>query len=222
MSPTSCFDKCPEENLITELQVESEEKMESRYLCNRAILIFLGSVLLLVPLAIGLIYLYEDAQSSHVSRDLPPIPSLEVLSDIVQKFNPELTDPQLEVAYEATLHPRSGLLVLYKVNSQDRLVYRLAVVRHDIACSTCRDLLVGIFFDSDDDCIIGIEPLEPWELAEGVVDPTVFLTQFKGRSLLDSLRIGQELDGITGASLTVQALLTELGGLNQRITKSLH
>ena len=207
---------------MTEPQVEIEKRVDSRYLCNRAFLIFLSLVLLLMPVAIVLVYLYEDMQLRYTAWELPPIPSLKKLSDIVQKFNPELTDPQLEVAYEATPHPRSGLLVLYKVSSQDRLVYRLAIVRHDIACSTCRDLLVGIFFDPENDRIIGIEPLEPWELAEGVVNPTTFLTQFKGRSLLDSLRMGQELDGITGASLTVQALLTELRGLDKRIAKSLY
>ena len=43
-----------------------------------------------------------DEQWAHIAPLLP--------------FNPELTDPQLEVTYEATPHPRLGLLVLYKVS----------------------------------------------------------------------------------------------------------
>ena len=89
---------------MTEPQVEIEKRVDSKYLYNRAFLIFLGLVLLLVPVAIVLVYLYENMQLRYKAWELPPIPSLEKLSDIVQKFDPELTDPQLEVTYEATPH----------------------------------------------------------------------------------------------------------------------
>ena len=198
------------------------KRVKRRYLRDPALLVFLGLILLLVPTAIGLVHFYEDAQLRHAALDLPPVPSLEELSGVVREFNSELTDPQLEVAYQATPQLRSGLLVLYKVSDQDRLVYRLAVVRHDIPCDTCRDLLVGVFLAPGDEQIRGIVPLEPWEMAEGPVNPTAFFSQLEGHSLLESLLVGHNIDGMTGASLSVQALLFELRGLGQRVIETLH
>ena len=56
-------------------------------------------------------------------------------------------------------------------------------------------------------------PLEAWEKESGSFDPDAFLAQLKGTSLSDSLRLGQDLDGISGATLTVDAMLIELRGL---------
>lgn len=205
---------------MSEPQIGVDKEERKIALRDPMLLVFLGLILLLVPTAIGLVHLYEEAQERHAYRDLPPVPSLEVLTGVVREYHSELIDPQLEVAYLATPQPRSDLLVLYEVRDSNRLVYHLAVVRHDIACNTCRDLLVGIFLTPEEDRILGIASLEPWELAGGVVDPTPLLAQLKGRSLQDSLRAGRDLDGMTGASLSVQALLTELWGLGKRIARS--
>ena len=56
-------------------------------------------------------------------------------------------------------------------------------------------------------------PLEAWEKESGSFDPEAFLAQLKGISLSDSLQVGKDLDGISGATLTVGAMLKELRGL---------
>lgn len=191
-----------------------------RFVREPTAFLLIGLILLLVPAALGLVHLYEEARQHHSTRDLPSLPSSEALLDMVRQFDKELVSPRLEAAYQSSPLPRSGLLAVYKVSDLNRPIYRLAVVRHDIPCDSCRDLLVGVFLAPEEERIIGIESLEPWELAEGVVDPNVFLSQLSGRSLPDSLRVGPELDGMTGASLSVQALLTELWGLGQRAISS--
>ena len=92
-------------------------------------------------------------------------------------------------------------------------MYDLVVVREDIACATCRDLLAAVFLHADTPRIAGIVPLEAWEMESGPLDPRPFLTQFVGHSVDDSLRVGQQVDGVTGATLTVRAMLQQLRGL---------
>jgi hypothetical protein len=102
------------------------------------------------------------------------------------------------------------VLSAYRVlTDEEALAYQLVVVRHDIACPTCRDLLVGILIEPREDRVVDILLLASWELADGPFDPTAFFAQLIGRALSEPLVVGQDIDGITGATRSVNALVTQ-------------
>ena len=72
---------------------------------------------------------------------------------------------------------------------------------------------MGVFLQAESRRIAGVVPLVPWETEDGAFDPSVFLQQLEGSMLGDTLRVGEELDGISGATLTVGAMLKQLRGL---------
>ena len=94
-------------------------------------------------------------------------------------------------------------------------MYELVVLRHDVVCGTCRDLLVAVYLVPKTRVIAGIMPLVPWENEMGALEPDTFLAQLVGHSLRDPLRPDDEIDGISGATLTVKALLSEIRGLSR-------
>ena len=178
-----------------------------------AVLISCGLILGLSAAAALLLHLYSLASARRFDPALPALPSATQLLAATRQFDPSLATPDLQLLHEARPQPRSGLLRLYRVSDNGRPVYALALVRHDIACHTCRDLLAAVYLTASTRQIAGVTPLNPWEKESGSFDPDAFLAQLKGTSLGDSLRLGKDLDGISGATLTVGALLTELRGL---------
>ena len=80
--------------------------------------------------------------------------------------------------------------------------------------------MLGVLFDPNTNKILGILPLLPWELETGTYDPTVFLSQFKGQILGTSQWEAKDIDGISGATYSVQATLTQLRELNRWIQNS--
>ena len=178
-----------------------------------AVYLLLGLILVLVPGVLVLLHLSPDVADQHVDPALPAIPSERYLLTITRQFNPELVEPQLHSIYSSRPAPRSGVVQVYEVHEDRQPIYKLVVVRHDLACTTCNDLLVAVFLHPDAPLIAGIVPLAAWEVASGPVDSKLFLTQFVGHSVRDSLRLGQEVDGITGATLTVRALLLQLASV---------
>ena len=160
-----------------------------------------------------LLHLYSQASARHFDQAFPTLPSATQLLATTRQFDPSLASIDLQLIHKTRPLPRSGLLLLYRVLEEDRPIYDLAVVRHDIACGTCRDLLAAVFLTASTREIAGVAPLEAWEKESGSFDPDAFLAQLKGTSLGDSLRLGRELDGISGATLTVGAMLEELQGL---------
>ena len=91
----------------------------------------------------------------------------------------------------------------------------LVTLRHDVSCSTCNNLQVAVHVGLDDWKIRSVYPLEPWELSGKSMDPTPFLSQFSGRLAGERTVVGENIDGITGATLTVNAFLHELQVLGQ-------
>ena len=177
------------------------------------ILLFLGLILVLVPGVLVLLHLYATAEDQHFDSTLPAIPSESKLLAITTQFNGNLVNPRLQLVSRPRPAPRSGVVQIFRVQEDTRSVYDLVVVRHDITCPTCRDLLAAVFLHAGTQHIAGIVPLEVWERESGPFEPEAFLTQLVGYSVHDSLRMGQEVDGITGATLTVRALLQQLSGL---------
>lgn len=170
--------------------------------------IYSGLILLLIPAIIVLIGLYEKSLSSE--SPLPPVPPKEVVLHHLVAFDSTASALHLKEVYQAMPAPRSGVLSAYRVvTDEEALAYKLVVVRHDIACPTCRDLLVGILIGPREDRVVDILPLASWELADGPFDPTAFFAQLIGRALFEPLVVGQDIDGITGATLSVNALVTQ-------------
>ena len=170
--------------------------------------IYSGLILLSIPVIIVLIGLYEKSLSPE--SPLPPIPPKEVVLHHLAAFDSTASALHLKEVYQAVPAPRSGVLSAYRVVTDDEvLAYKLVIVRHDIACPTCRDLLVGILIEPREDRVAGVFPLESWELADGSFDPTAFFAQLSGRVLSVPLVVGQDIDGITGATLSVNALVSQ-------------
>ena len=175
--------------------------------------LLLGLILVLVPGVLVLLHLSPDAADQSVDPSLPAIPSERYLLTATRQFDPELDEPQFHSIYSPRTAPRSGVVQVYEVHADRQPIYKLVVVRHDIACTTCNDLLMAVFLRPDTPRIAGMVPLTAWEAESGPVDSEGFLTQFVGRSVRDSLRLGQEVDGITGATFTVRALLLQLASV---------
>ena len=170
--------------------------------------IYSGLILLLIPAIVVLMGLYEKSLSPESS--LPPVPPQEVVLRHLAAFDSTASALHLKEVYQAVPAPRSGVLSAYRVLMDDEaLAYKLVVVRHEIACATCRDLLVGILIGPKEDRVAAVLPLESWELADGPFDPTAFFAQLSGRALSEPLVVGRDIDGITGATRSVNALVTQ-------------
>ena len=174
---------------------------------KRVIILFCVPFVILMLLAISLLALYQQRSMRYL--DLPELPAKRAIVAKIFTAMPTWQDVKLQDLYLAHPEPRSGVLVVYSVYDTKQRVGKLVVVRHDIACTTCKDLLLGILFDPVKHKVLRIFPLESWELETGVYDPTTFLDQFMGRSLeipdLDNV----EIDGISGATYSVQATLSQ-------------
>ncbi len=167
-----------------------------------------GLILLLIPAIIVLVDRYEKSLSPQAP--LPPAPPKEVVLRGLAAFDSTASALHLKEVYQAVPALRSGVLSAYRVLTDDEaLAYKLVVVRHDIACATCRDLLVGILIEPKEDRVAAVWSLASWELADGRFDPTAFFAQLSGRALAEPLVVGRDIDGITGATLSVNALVTQ-------------
>lgn len=185
---------------------------------NRIPLLFGALLGILLLLAVGLLMLYQKRIMPVAG--LPEIPSKQDIESHLEAFNAAWTDVKMQEVFAARPEPRSGVLAVYSVHNNEQKMFYLAAVRHDISCTTCRDLLLGVLFAPNTNKILGILPLSPWELETGTYDPTVFLSQFKGQILGASHWEVKDIDGISGATYSVQATLTQLRELNRWIQKS--
>ena len=140
-----------------------------------AVLISCGLILGLAGVVAVLLHLYAQASARRFDPALPELPTATQLLAVTRQFDPSLASPDLQLIHEARPLPRSGLLQLYRVSDNGRPVYALALVRHDIACGTCRDLLAAVFLTASTRQIAGVAPLEAWEKESGSFDPDAFL-----------------------------------------------
>lgn len=177
--------------------------------------VWIGIFIILIPITFIFIHKSNDvyAQDRYANSDLPPIPNEDNLLELINRKRPNISQIKIEKLYQAKPIPRSGLVCYYKINSQDTLYSNLAVLRHDISCSTCNDLLVCVIIDTKG----GIEdviPIEPWEIENKPLDPLLLLSQLRGKSLRNHSGL-DNVDGITSATYTSKALLAELRVLRQ-------
>ncbi len=186
---------------------------------EKRIPILLGALLgILLLLAVGLLMLYQ--KRAMPVAGLPEVPSKQEIVSRLEPFNVAYKDVKMQEIFLARPEPRSGVLVVYSLHNNEQKMFYLAAVRHDISCTTCRDLLLGVLFYPNTKKILGMLPLSPWELETGPYDPTVFLSQFKGQILGTSQWEAKNIDGISGATYSVQATLTQLRELNRWIQDS--
>lgn len=185
---------------------------------NRIPILFGALLGILLLLAVGLLVLYQKRVMPVAG--LPEVPSKQDITARLEAFNAAYKDIQMQEVFGARPEPHSGVLTVYSIHNNEQEMFYLAAVRHDISCTTCRDLLLGILFDPNTNKILGILPLSPWELEDGPYDPTVFLSQFKDQILGTSQWEAKDIDGISGATYSVQATLTQLRELNRWIQNS--
>ena len=144
-----------------------------------AVLISCGLILGLTGGVAVLLHLYSEARARRFNSALPALPSTTQLLAATRQFDPSLASPDLRLLHEARPQPRSGLLQLYRVSDNGGPVYALALMRHDIACGTCRDLLAAVYLDASTKEIAGVvrhaatgsrsitEVLRAWNDSEG-------------------------------------------------------
>ena len=172
-------------------------------------------IVILALVATSLIVVYQPDRTA--TEGLPLSPQRKALVSHISASRPEWKDIEIRDFFKARPQPRSGVLAVHSVYNGDQLVCRLATVRHDIICSTCRDLLLGVLFDPANYKIMEILPLEPWHLEVGPYNPTNFLRQFIGRSLEDPDLGIEDIDGVSGATYSVRATLLQLGEIENWI-----
>ena len=140
-------------------------------------------------------------------KPLVPAPSLE---DLLARVSQAVSDStlQLQQVWAAEPEPTSGLVAAYAVLRGGPAVYRLVVLRHDIACSVCRDVLAAALYDGD--ALVQIFLLDDWEVRGERVDTARFLRQFAGRPLATELVLEANVDGISGATFSTGGLVEQL------------
>ena len=114
--------------------------------------------------------------------------------------------------YSPVREPRSGVVRSYRLRHGEA-TYRLVVFRHDIACTVCRDVLAGAVF-TEDGTIERVFVLDEWEVEGRAVDPTPLLAQLRGREMF---RLGENVDGISGATYSSTGLVQQLNHARQWI-----
>lgn len=145
---------------------------------------------------------FEERRSSYnPSLPWPPPPQ-----DLLVKLNETLGQdvPALRSIFLPNRVPTSGIIEVLEYGDM-----YVAVLREDIACDVCRDLLVAVIFNSMTREIQNIVPLEPWELQGKPFDPHPILSQF-GHLEADNSNILLQVDGVTGATKSVEALVRGL------------
>lgn len=170
------------------------------------IFIILALVCLLLTLmtwsASGRLIAFEKQRSSYN----PSLPWHPPPQELLVKLNETLGQDvsALRSIFLPNRVPASGIIEVLEYGEM-----YVAVLREDLACDVCRDLLVAVVFNHLTREIQNIVPLEPWELQGKPFDPHPILSQF-GRLEADNSNILLQVDGITGATKSVEALVRGL------------
>ena len=140
-----------------------------------------------------------------------PAPNVEQLAEQVA-FLGDAQAIEWLLEYSPVREPRSGIVRSYRLHHGEA-TYRLIVFRHDIACPVCRDVLAGAVF-AEDGTVERVFVLDEWEVEGRVVDPTPLLAQLRGRA---AFRLGENVDGISGATYSSTGLVQQLNHARQWI-----
>ena len=186
------------------------------YLKHPMVLALTGLIAVLVPGLVLLGRAYDEARDRYFDSSLPAVPTDKEIAALARRLSPEETVLRLTgKVHVPDSPPRSGLVRVDAATDDRGGEYYVAVIRHDIACATCNNLLMAVLVSTDDGEIREVVALAPWELRGEPMDPGGFLTQFAGRLLTGDRLTMQDVDGISGATLTVNAFLHQLMVLGQ-------
>ena len=175
-------------------------------------LVYCSLILLSVPTLVELVHHYPsvDQRMRQARGWMAPAPSVEPLLEQVQQVEPATIGMILHPIYIPDREPRTGLCVVYDVKKGEQVTFRLLLFRHDIACGKCRDILAAALYKMQDNTWTHILLIEPWEVEAGVVDTEPFLAQFVGRRTEERLEVGENIDGLSGATASVKGLVEQL------------
>ncbi len=145
---------------------------------------------------------FEEQRSSYN----PSLPWHPPPQELLVKLNETLGQdvPTLRSIFFPNRVPASGIIEVLEYGDM-----YAAILREDIACDVCRDLLVAVVFNCLTREIQDIVPLEPWELQGEPFDPQPILSQF-GLLESDNSNTLLQVDGVTGATKSVEALVRGL------------
>lgn len=140
-----------------------------------------------------------------------PVPDIEQLAEQVA-FLGDAQAMEWLPEYSPVRESRSGVVRSYRLRHGEA-TYRIVIFRHDIACLVCRDVLAGAVF-AEDGTVERVFVLDEWEVEGKAVDPTPLLAQLRGRA---AFRLGENVDGISGATYSSTGLVQQLNHARQWI-----
>ena len=176
--------------------------------------LYLALGVVLLPVVVLLAEAYpgyeERMRRAAGTPELEAIPADEVLQEQVVELVPDAAGCAWRLSYAPDEEPATGIARAYDLSEGPNLRYRFLVVRHDIACGVCRDLLVGLLYDAVRDQWAGFVALAPFERKAATMDPAAFLAQFVGKARGEEYVLGGNVDGITGATKSVKGFINRL------------
>ena len=177
------------------------------------ITIFVGLSLFMVPMIVFLFDQYSPYQERLRQAALPsfvPAPSPEMLLEHIKQAEPSVRGMEMEQVYTPNKEPRSGIIAVYNLVQRTSIFYKLVLFRHDISCSTCKDILATALYDAKNNTLVWILLIESWEVRGEPVNAEPFLSQFIGQKSTAQFQIGKNVDGLTGATYSAVGLVSRL------------
>lgn len=127
-------------------------------------------------------------------------------ADLRARLGTELPDTQgldLRLVYAPPREPRSGIARVYALTREGAEAQAvLFVLRHDITCRVCTDVLAGAVFVRSGE-LVKTFLLKDWEVSGDPVLTVGFLRQLRGRG-------PWSIDGITGATSSCDGLVEQV------------
>lgn len=182
-----------------------------RLMRDPVLLVFSVLVLISIPTIAELAHHYPsiDQRIRH-ARPMVSVPPAKELLALLRTSRSVSADAELHPLHVPERQPRSGLAAVYELRQHDVRTQYLVVLRHDIECGKCRDILAMALYDRAHSRLEQVVLIEPIESEKGPVDATSFLARLAGRPLTETLQLGRNVDGITGATGSTKGLMERL------------
>ena len=136
------------------------------YLKHPMVLALTALIAVLVPGLALLARAYEEARDQYFDSSLPAVPTDTEIAVLARRLSPEETVLRLTGNVHAPdSPPRSGLVRVEAATDDRGGEYYVAVIRHDIACATCNNLLMAVLVSTDEGEIREVVALAPWGVA---------------------------------------------------------
>lgn len=175
------------------------------------IAVFWVLIVLSVPTIAELAHHYPSLeQRIRHARPMVRLPAEDELLALVTEPMGLPEETELRPVYAPEYPPRTGIAGASELRQHGELSNYMVVLRHDIACGKCRDLLAVALYDASFSVLQQVTLIEPFESEAGPVDAVDFLGGLAGRLVSEQLRLGGNVDGISGATNSAEALVERL------------